>query len=190
MAASIPFFFLASSAVAGGLAAAPMFQAGSMAEYEIKARTLIVIGSYVTWPRPADGAAAQRPFVVGVLGNSPFEGHLDGLAATKTIRNRPIRMVYIRRFREAAIDGCDILFICGSEADQLSKILAYCKGKTIFTVADSPGFAQNGVMLNLAIVSKALSLEINLKAVKEAGFEISSSFLSLAKDKTKIVETP
>lgn len=181
---------MAWSVVAVGLAAPPMFQAGSMAEYEIKARTLIVIGSYVTWPRPADGAAAQRPFVVGVLGNSPFDAHLDGLVSTKTIRNRPIRVVYVRRFREAAIEGCDILFICGSEADQLPKILAYCKGKPIFTVADSPGFAQNGVMLNLSIISKALNLEINLKAVKEAGFEISSSFLSLAKDKTKIVETP
>lgn len=176
------------AALAGWLFFVPPLQGAGATEYEVKSRVLRVVGNYVSWPT-ADAREANRPFVLGVLGSSPFQNYLDQFVNGQVIRNRKVSVVYFTRFSEAGVGACDILFVCSSEARNLTKILAACTGKPIFTIADTPGFAERGVMLNLLVGGDTLRLEVNLKAAREAGFEISSAFLSLPKEKARTVET-
>ncbi len=166
----------------GPLAAAP----ARAAEYAIKAKVLRIIGGYVQWPSP-DRGPADRPFVLGVLGSSPFGPNLEEACRGKSIQGRPIQVASLEDAKAAG--SCDLLFICASEAPHLVRILALLKNKPVFLMGDSPGFARQGVMLTLLVDGDTLSMEVNLKAARAAGFDISPSFLAVAKGKTKLVES-
>lgn len=154
-------------------------------EYSIKARILHSIGGYITWPATQKGA--NRPFVIGVLGESPFEHFLDEMGRGKVIQNRPASVTYIRSLNPSAIQGCDILFICESEMDRLADILRVCRGKSILTVSDSQGFAEKGVMINFVVTGvDYIGFEVNKRAAKGVGLEISSAIL--ASPRTRIIE--
>lgn len=156
-------------------------------EYELKARLLQIMGSHVTWPRPVP-EDPSRPFVIGVLGASPFGNYLDEACRGKVIQSRAIKVVYLDTPRNPALTDCSILFICGSETSRLPSVLGQCKGKPIFLMGDTPDFARKGVMLNILVVAGKMALEINLKAARSNGIEISPAFLSLSKGKSKLVE--
>ena len=167
-------------------AAAPVPGQGAE-EYDLKARIIQIIGSYITWPQPGPGDN-DRPFVIAVLGRSPFRKFLDEACRGKRVQSRLLQVVYLEEPRPATVAGCSILFICASESDRLPLALTLCQGKPIFIMGDSPTFARRGVMLNLLVDSGTIGLEVNLKAVRAAGLEINPAVLSLSKNKSKIVE--
>lgn len=156
-------------------------------EYQVKAKLLLVLGNYVVWPQAAPGKPAP-PLVLGVLGSSPIQGYLEELA--HWTRGRPVQIRSLDFNKPATIGECNMLFICQTESERLPRLLALCKGRPIFTVADSAGFGRRGVMLNLLLDGGSMQLEVNLKAIREAGLEISSVLLALPKDKARIVEGP
>lgn len=155
-------------------------------EYEVKAKVLRTLGSYVNWP-PASRREGQ-PFVIGILGDSPFEHHLDTQARGKVVHNRKVQVVYLRTLHTESILACDLLYICESEYDRVVDILRICKGKPVLTVGDSPGFAGRGVIINLVVSTEKVGFEVNTRAAKESGLEINS--IILASPSTRIFNEP
>lgn len=145
-------------------------------EYELKARLLRNVGGYVTWPGTLQREG--QPFVIGVLGESPFERFLDEQAKGKVVHNRKVNIVYLRTLHPDSILACDILFICDSEFDRVMDVLRICKGKPILTVADTHGFGNRGVILNMVVSTDQVGFEVNTRMAREAGLEISSSLLA------------
>jgi len=143
-------------------------------EYELKAEFLSRFTTFIEWPQTSDG----RPFTIGVIGRNPFNGYLEKLAARR-IKNRPVSIRYISDLTQ--IDGCDILFICGSEKQRLAAILARTDGRPILTIADSSGFAEAGVLINFYTTSDTIRFEINESAVDRSGLRVSSKLFKLAK---------
>jgi len=143
-------------------------------EYELKAELLARFATFITWPQSSDG----RPFTIGVIGRNPFNGYLEKLAERR-IKNRPVEIRYISELTQ--IDGCDILFICGSEKRRLAAILAHTGSRPILTVADSGGFAEAGVLINFYTTSDTVRFEINETAVDRSGLKVSSKLFKLAK---------
>lgn len=145
-------------------------------EYHVKALCLGALADYVTWPGSQD---RSKPLVVGILGTSRFERHLEVLYATKPIKGRKVELTYLSS--PVGLNRCHILFICDSESERLSNILRLLRGRPVLTIGDTPDFAHRGVMINLVMVNERIQFEVNLNAAKASGMEISSHVLKLAK---------
>jgi hypothetical protein len=149
--------------------------AQSTPEYQAKVILMEKLTRFVDWPAPA---ATTPPFVLGVVGRTPFGDDLDAHFAARTLKNRPVT---VRYFRDASdLGDCDMLFICASEKPRLALILGRVRGKAVLTLADTDGFVQAGVMVGLVRVEAKVRFEVNLAPVRESGFRIAPGFLQLA----------
>lgn len=167
----LPFFRAVVVALAASTTVPLAPQESPLPEYQTKAKLIRNLMSYVRWPRE-DG----RPRVLGVLGASPFEDYLNDLPRGRGVQ---IRLMFFRTLK--GLEGCDAVFICDSEADRLPEVLRALQGRPVLTLGDSPGFARRGVMINLVLADERVGLEVNLRAARQAGLEISSAVLSRSK---------
>lgn len=154
-------------------------EASRMPEYQLKALYLWTLCDYVQWPKGTGVEDKSQPFRIGVLGDSPFQGLLDSAGAAKRIQGHQVRLQISSRVRD--LMDSNVIFICESESDRLIEILRALRGKPILTIGDSPEFANRGVMVNLLVQEKQVRIEINLKAIRSNGMEISPQVLKLAK---------
>jgi hypothetical protein len=153
-------------------------EAATLREYQVKAVFLLNFARFVEWP-PEAFAGPQAPLVIGVLGDDPFGDYLDETVRGEKVNDRPF--VVQRYHHVEEMDGCHVLFISRSEAGRLDSVLAALKGRSILTVSDMDGFAQNGGMIRLVTENNRIRLRINVDAADAARLTISSKLLRLAK---------
>lgn len=160
------------AAAAPGAAARPE----PPSEHAVKAAFLYHFASFVEWP--AEGADGQGAFVVAVLGQDPFGRVLDDTFAGKTVQGRPVEVRRLSRLEDGR--PVHLLVISGSEERELAGHLRRLEGVSVLTVADTPGFARRGVMVNFVVVDQRVRFEVNLARAQEAGLRLSSQLLKLA----------
>lgn len=168
---------LRSLALACGLAFLPANPGVGAApsEYEVKAAFLVNFVSYVQWP---EGQPKPRNFTVCVHGRDPFGAILDEAFGNRRVHDRDVRVL---RFQEASqLLGCNLVFIGGSDPVRLRSVLDALGRSPVLTVADSAGFAERGVMINLRVEHNKVRFDINPDAAERAGLKLSSQLLKLA----------
>lgn len=148
-------------------------------EYTLKARFLLQFPEFVVWPSEAGLGDASRPFVLLVLGTSPFEHHLDEAVGSRRVKGHPVKIVYSSD--PGAVEGCQMVFICASEKGRLKDIMAHIGNRPVLTVGDTEGFGKKGVMINLAIEDDLPRFEINLGAARWNNLGMSAQLLNLAR---------
>jgi hypothetical protein len=74
------------------------------------------------------------------------------------------------------------VFIVPGAIAGLPHVLDALRGKPVLTVADSPGAARQGVVLNMRLTQDKISFEANQRAARSAGLGLSSQMLRLATD--------
>lgn len=148
-------------------------------EYELKARFLLQFPQFVSWPAAAGLGEASQPFVILVLGDSPFGDRLDLAAQGRKVQGHPVEIRYSRD--PSALDACQMVFICASERGRLSALQARAEARAVLTVADTEGAGERGVMINLIIESNLPRFEINRAAASRAGLSFSAQLLGLAR---------
>lgn len=139
-----------------------------LTEYELKAGILSKLHNFTIWPAE-DAPKVRSKIVLGIFGEDPF-----GALLRKAVANQSKPKIEIRLLDspEQAAE-CQVVFISKSARDQLPRILEVLKGKRVLTVADLDGFAQAGGMINLVIAGEYVRLELNLRAVDEAGLRLN-----------------
>ncbi|MHB1036925.1 MAG: YfiR family protein [Pirellulales bacterium] len=147
-------------------------------EYTIKAAYLYNFGRYVEWPANSF-RGADDPFVIGVLGTDPFGATLDEIASEKKIARRRI---VARRFASMTeYVPCHILFVVAStSAEQRAAAVQKLQNSRVLLVGETPGFAQQGGVINFFVEQNKVRFEINVQAAKREQLKISSKLLSLA----------
>jgi hypothetical protein len=148
-------------------------------EYILKARFLLQFPEFVVWPPEAGLGDPAKPFVVLVLGTSPFERHLDEALGSRRVKGHPVKIIYSTD--PGALDNCQMVFICASERGRLKEIVARIGRRPVLTVGDTYGFGKKGVMINLAIEDELPRFEINLGAARWSNLGMSAQLLSLAR---------
>jgi hypothetical protein len=150
----------------------------SSTEYQVKAAYLYNFTKFIDWPA-TNFTSADAPLVIGIIGEDPFGKTLDDLVKGENVRGHPL---VVKRL-EAGDDwrGCQVLFISQTEKNQMPALLQQLKSNPVLTVGDSSGFAEQGGMINFVIVQEKVKLEINPEAATEAGLQISSKLLKLAR---------
>ena len=143
-------------------------------EYQVKAVFVYNFSHFVEWP-PQAFAAANAPFVIGILGGDPFGAHLDEAVRGEQIGEHPL---LVRRFHSIdEIGDCQILYIDRAASAQLPNILAALAHRATLTVSDFDGAAEHGVMIQFATENNRIRLRINVEAARAAGLTISSKLL-------------
>jgi len=149
--------------------------AASAGEYQVKAAFLYNFARFVDWPNRSGATASVT---ICILGDDPFGGDIN------VIVGKPVgdRKLQVRRLASASgAADCQILFVSGSESPDLGRALGAIKGRPVLTVADTPGFAERGVVINLYVDQGKVRFEINVDAAKRAQLDISSQLLKLAR---------
>lgn len=141
---------------------------------QIKAVFLYNFTQFVRWPSnafPND----RTPFVIGVLGDDPFQGYLQAAVQNETVDRHPLVVHQFRHAEDAS--ACQLLFVSAAMADELPQILGLLRNRSVLTVAEIPGFCSQGGMIQLEIRNRKPRLRINLDAATDAHLWISSKLL-------------
>jgi hypothetical protein len=146
-------------------------------EYKIKAGFIYNFAKFVDWPTNAF-AAVDSPFVIGVLGEDPFGKLLDQAVQNRNVGGRRIEVRRFSQIEEAQTSH--VLFISRSESEHITMILKRLKGKNILTVGETPGFLEEGGVINLVVEQMSVRFQINADAAESAHLLISSKLLGLA----------
>lgn len=153
-------------------------------EYNVKAAFIYNFTKFVEWPE--DLSAADRPFVIGILGEDPFGNVLDETVSNKTVRDKRI---VVRRFsRSEDTKDCKILFISGSGKEDIAQVVKRLGHAPVLTVSDAGQFADQGGMIQLVKDQNRVRFAINVAATEQAGLKPSSQLLKLARIVTKPVK--
>jgi hypothetical protein len=147
-------------------------RAEDLPEYRIKAAFVYNFALFTEWP-----AEVGPVLNLCILGVDPFGKEADNLQG-KTVGRRHIA---VRRISgRDPVNGCQLLFIAQSAIGGLPRVLEGLRGSQVLTVADSPDGAQQGVAINMTSDQPKISFEVNLKAARSAGLNLSSKLLRLA----------
>jgi hypothetical protein len=163
-------------------------------EYEVKAAFLYNFIRFVEWPDETH--SVNEPIIVGILGEDRF-GDAFELAKDKLVK---ARRVSLRRFESLRKDSrleqenrlaadmqignlknCDVVFISASEKKYMGDILKAMEGSAVLTVGETEGFLESGGMVNFVVEDGKICFEINAAAAEQAGLEMRSRFMRLAK---------
>jgi hypothetical protein len=146
-------------------------------DYQVKAVYLFNFTQFVEWPS-ATFADAQKPIVIGVLGDDPFGDYLDQTVRGESAGKRPL---VVRRYRRVEdVEACQVLFISQSETRSMQPIIDRLKDRSILTVSDAEEFIQRGGIVRFVMQGDHVRLRINAEAAKAAGLIISSKLLRAA----------
>jgi hypothetical protein len=148
----------------------------ALPEYDVKAVLLVKIAKFVTWPAAAETADAFR---LCVLGTDPFGTGLDSLRSQR-VSNRPVSVMRLQSVERAAAN-CDLVFVSGLDGPPRREILDALAQRPILTVSDLPDFARHGGMVAMETRDRKIGFEVNVRAYRQAGLEVSSQLLSVAK---------
>jgi hypothetical protein len=117
------------------------------------------------------------------LGRDPFGATLDETVRNEKggpeiVQGRPLAIKRLRSGEDW--HGCQVLFICREEKENMAALLQSLKGQPVLTVSDASGFAAQGGMINLVLDHGKVKLEINQAPAAAAGLKISAKLLRLA----------
>ena len=74
-----------------------------------------------------------------------------------------------------------MIFIPGTEKSRLKQIIEHTKGRPVLLIADTEGFAKQGVHINFYQSGENLRFEINQDAALSSGLRIRSRVLKHAR---------
>ena len=162
----------------------PQLVQAQFSESEIKAVYLEKFALFIEWPAESSLADSTKPFVIGVVKDKAFSKVLIEIYQERKIKNRKVQIKYFSDLN--SIKDCNIMFISGSNQDELALILSRIEGKPILTISDTEGFAEKGIHIDFFLESDKLKFEINQAALKKSGLQASYQLLQLA----RIVTSP
>src|SRR5262249_21654739 len=113
---------------------------------------------------------------IGLIGKNPYLKSLTSLNG-KIISGRKLVVKKLSRLQDAA--RCQSVFIGSSETERMAKILDELADLPVLTVGETPGFAEQGGIVNLLLEGKHVRLVINTAAAEKARITIDPELLKL-----------
>lgn len=144
-------------------------------EAELKAAILVNLLLFVDWPAP--GTTSDERLLLCYLGDSPVASallQLDG----RQVQGKPLHVLRTDAGRGRA---CHAFYFSPSEVGALGKIAPALRGTGVLLAGDSPGYLQQGAMVNLEVVGGRIVFDIDLRSARLAGLDVSSKVLRLAR---------
>jgi hypothetical protein len=154
-------------------------QAPDRPEYDVKSAYLVNFLLYATWP--GDALAADDPLRLCVLGDNPLGDFLDRAIAGRQVQGHAIRIIQVDRIVEA--DRCHAAFIAERNRIPAAVWLERLKGRPVLSIGEGDGFREAGGMITLFVEARTVRFEVNRRALLDAGLDLSSRVLRLARNR-------
>lgn len=146
-------------------------------EYRLKGAFLFNFAKFVKWPAESPAGRSEN-IRLCVLGDGNLVSVFDEIM---TGRNAEGRRVAVRQIETTAGAGaCDILFVAQDNDTTPANVVSATRGGHVLTVGESPGAAEDGLMINFTTESRKVRFEINADAARREGLTISSKLLRVA----------
>ena len=153
-------------------------QTQSVNEYQIKAAYIFNFINFVTWPSDSF-SKANSPFVIGILGDNPFDSSLKEIISEEFVNEHPIIIQQYDNLED--IRTCHILFVNQTETKKLKTAdITSLRKRSILTVSDAANFNLKGGIVKFFNKNNKIYLQINNEAAKAADLVISSKLLNLS----------
>ncbi|MBI9033354.1 MAG: YfiR family protein [Bacteroidales bacterium] len=159
--------------------AVPAFGQGNLQEYLLKAGFIERFTRFIEFPDSILPSHLDSVFIIGVIGDDPFNGVLESFFQDNTIKDHIVEIKHFDNINE--VKNCHLLFISYSKQEELPEIMEFILEYPIVTVGDTKNYAKEGVMINFYIEQNKMRFEINLKTVEKSGLKISHLLLKAAR---------
>jgi hypothetical protein len=148
-------------------------------EQAVKAEFIERFTRFIDWPDAAF-ASPGAPFVVCAWGRGPLTSQLEQAVTRQPIKGRPVRFLHVES--RDGLESCHLLYVATPDRAVVRGIVASTRGKPLLSVGDQPGFAEEGVLINLFLDTQGfVRFEINLDAARLSGLKISAKLMRLAR---------
>lgn len=144
----------------------------SPSESELKAELIERFTRFVDWEK------LPETFSICVVGESGITPHLEKIARRQTIKGKRARVTKIAA--EKVLD-CQVVVIPGDDSNRLHAVIGRTDGRPILSIAEAPGAAVAGALINFVFDDPHLRFEINVRAAGRSGLTLRSKLLSLAR---------
>ena len=154
------------------------------ATYDVKAAFLTNFAKFAEWP--ADTLPDGAPMTFCVMGDEDVASAIERLVKSRPAPGRELKVLRLKvdilsRRQESAVKTCHLLYASGIDARLWPVLLAAIDGKPVFSVSDSPGFAERGGLAALYVELNRMHFAINVETMRRSGLHLSAGLLSLAK---------
>lgn len=146
-------------------------------EYELKAAFVLNFAKLVRWPDGALGKATALD--IAVLSDSDQYASIAPRLDGKSVAGH-----LVESRRAVSLDqlsGAHIIFVTRASRVAAEDVVSATRGKSVLLIGESRDFARRGGAINFYLEQRKVRFEVNPEAVKQAGLEISSRLLSVAR---------
>ena len=147
-------------------------------EPEVKAELVERFIRFVDW----DPKLLGDPFVACVVGDSPIAPYLARIAKDRKLKERRAVVTVFAADKTDHLDGCHVVLIGALDHKQLTSLLHRTSGHPILTIADAPGAAAAGAIINFYRDGDHVRYETNARAADDAGLHLRARLRELARD--------
>ena len=175
------FVVLIAASVSLGAAVAAASDTDSVRINHVKAAFILNIARFVTWPGNIGGAAKQ-PLVFCYF-KKPFLGAAGRILTDNRVDGHPVSLGVVQTIQEShdcavlIVDGDDVSALMSAGDDPVPTTLVIID----LTSDGQSHSAYTDVHINLVREKSAISFEVNMDAVNQADFKVSSKLLKLAR---------
>jgi len=157
-------------------------------EYQVKSLLIAEIANrHVNWPKETGIDKRDTPFVMGVVGETPFGKFLgqvyNGKPQSMKIKNKMVIIRNIKRVEQ--IPGCKLLFFVPELPRRFfSRVMESIRDKPILTIGDSEDYTEKGVHISFVVEKTSdkpvIGLVINETTSRQSGLSIDNDLFNIA----------
>ena len=131
---------------------------------------------FTDWP---DAAPEQDKAgrVVNILHDQKVYDSFKGILSRPVGKNLGLELQSCKK--TSCIENSSVLYIGESDRGHFSQLLKLVETRPVLTISDTPGFAEQGGMIEMKHHNEKLTFVVNLQAVRRAGLYISAQLLQL-----------
>ena len=151
-------------------------QSSAAGEAHLRAAILYNLTRFVDWPAWKLGDA-QKPFVVGVVGDNAIAGELNDQVRGKQVQGRMIVVQNVTTVLQA--QQCHLLFVGSSGRGKFREMASRLSAAAVLTVSENP-LGDSGIVIALPLIANRIQIQVDLKEAQNSSLTISSRLLNLA----------
>jgi len=151
-------------------------------EYQMKAAFLYNFAKFVEWPA-GSFKTPDSPVQICIFGKNPFGSALSDAIQGKTLDGRTFVILQISE--APSKDSCQIVFVTAAGRNRFRALARVSPETGVLTVGETPGFSEDGGVINFRLENNKVRFEINVNAAEAEKLRLSSKLLSLASTAAK-----
>ena len=145
-------------------------------EDQIKSAMMVNFIKFIQWPESVIQETGGV-ITIGVFCNDHFE-HALGPVQGRTVGTYRLA---VRRINDLdQLTGCQVLFICASEARRASLVFSKICGLPVLTIGEDEAFLRSGGIIRFYMEKNHIRFEINKTAALGANLQISAKLIEIA----------